>query len=249
MRNRTLIPVVGLLLTGLSTAAPCSATTITFTGRLLTIDTDTGTGLYAGAAANDLFSGQFTYGDNAGQATGTFVQANEANYDFVGAPFSADFTNGSTPSQSTNVDVNIQDDVALTDDEATLVSTILGTAVTSGTLVDVWSVGALTPGAFEMDPDPTDQDDTAILFNGVGIEVALGTRNTTLLTGLGFQPIPPGLNDAEIAIFFIEEADASGNTLFSAIGILTDVTVVPEPATLWLLGAGLATIIRRPKRG
>jgi len=238
-----LAALLSSLLFAVTAVAQAAVSGATFTGALVRIDTDSGTGTYSGAGVGDVFFGGFSYGLNAGEATFIWTEPHEANYEFVGGAFSGVLSNGITPVYGPLAWVNIQDDMPLTADEAALVGALLGTTVTAGTPVDVWAVGSRTAGAYY---DVNNQ-----FFNGVSFEMGLLSFNTGLYGTADFQAVPPPLGAVDLAIFMIEEADALGNTLFSAIGTLSTASyqVVPVPAAVWLLGSGLLGLIAVGRRG
>jgi len=229
-------------------SAPAGAASTAFSGNLVLVLEDTGTGLFAGANDGDRFGGSFTFGDTADEAFETTLEPNEAGWEFLSQQvLLTDFTNDVTGSESF---VTIQDNFALDEDEAIFTSLLLGVPVTEGTLADTWNVSGLSSGAFEQDPDPFDGDDTEELFNGFLWEVSYFSLDTNTIVGLDYQPFPPPLptpgDTTSIAIYSIIQADAEGNVLFEAIGVL-DSTVVPVPAAAWLFGSalGLLGLLRR----
>ena len=226
------------------TAGVASAASTGFSGVLIDVTEDGGspiTPVFTGAAVDDRFFGTFVYGDTAGQADNITDEPNERDWEFIGAPWAASLSNGSASVSGNEVYVNIQDNKALDDEEAAFVSDLLGFTVAPGTLADGWSVGALSTGAYEQDTDPTDGDDTEDLFNGSLFELAYLSLDTDTIAGLGYRSNPPSLNEADIAVFSIQEADAAGNVIFDAIGIV-DTAAIPVPAAIWLFGSALGLL-------
>ncbi len=213
-----------------------------FSGTIAFIDP--GGGFFSAATVGSAFSGSFTYPDTAGAPD--FLVFDEANYSFSGGLTGGSVTIGGDTVTANQVNVNIQNDHPLSDDEADFANTVLGTTtITAGTPIDVWTVGGLEPGAFfDINDD---------LFDGHVFEVALISFDTTLFDDLSFRPIPPTLGQVDVAIFTVEEAGSQGQTLFTAVGFLSDAaTEIPEPASLALVGpavAGLLTRTRRTKAG
>lgn len=225
-------------------AGVASAASTSFSGTLIDVSEPGGsatTPVFTGAAVDDRFFGNFVYGNIAGLADSITMEPNEVDWEFIGAPWSAFLNNGSVGVSGSEVYVNIQDDKALDAEEAAFVSDLLGFNVAEGTLADVWSVGALSTGAFEQDLDLTDNDDTEELFNGSLFELAYLSLDTDTIANLSYNPNPPALSEVDIAIFSIQEADAAGDVIFDAIGIV-DTTVIPVPAAIWLFGSALGLL-------
>lgn len=223
---------------------PVNAANTSFAGPLSIIFEDDGTGRYAGAMEGDPFFGQFSYGDFASQAFEITIEPNETGWEFLGFPVS--LSNGVTSITGGESFVNIQDNFALDAEEAALATLLLGMPISAGTLGDSWSVSGLEAGAFEADPDPFDGDDEELVFNGILFDVVYFSLDTSLINGLAYDPIPPGLNEADFAFFTIVEGDSDGNVIFQALGIV-ETTVIPVPAAAWLFGSalGLLGLLRR----
>jgi len=210
--------IAGLLTCALATL-PLNAADLAFTGSLTIIDEGTGLADYSGAQQGAAFSGTFLYSDVAGPPD--VLEADEADYEFAGPPHNGVLTDGSATTDSFLVNVNIQNDHPLDVEEAISVSMLIGTFVPPGTEVDVWTIGGLENGAF-FDP-LTDE-----LKNGVNWEVVLLSLDTSWFSDLGFQPVPPAIEDADLAIFTVEEASAGGSTLFFALGNLESLAALPS---------------------
>ena len=242
--------LVGLLWLGSALAiTPAYSANVTFTGILLDVFVDTGSSVYAGASMGDPFAGNFVYGNSELQASSIYSEPNERNWSFVGGSFGGTITDGVTPTAGLGVDVNVENDWALNADEALLIGTLTGGPVSSGTLVDTWSVYSLTSGASYV-PAPTPEDPlNENLVNGMDFGMGFISLGGFLYSGLGYQSLPPGLGDVNAGFFYIEEADAAGNTQFLALGKLTtSMAVVPVPAAVWLFGSGLLGLIGIARR-
>ncbi len=234
---------------GLAITSHTHGATTSFTGTILAVLDDTGTGVYTGVTTGASFSGTFNYGDTAADATSIFTEPtnDERNWEFNGAPFSGSVTQGSTTTSGTEVNVNIQNDFPLTVDEAALANFIQNViTVNAGDPVDVWSASALSTGA------SFDAGDN--LVNGLNFEIAFLKHGTpgsppTLVSDLSYQPLAPDIFSVDLAIFIIEEADAAGNIIFTAVGTIDTVTsIVPEPASLSMFAVGGALIFARRRR-
>ncbi len=214
-------------------ASPVSATqTTSFSGTLLSVQIDTGAGTYAGITAGTPFSGAFTYGSFAGDATAIHSEPNETNYAFGGSPCGSSIGDGIKTTIGTLTNINIQNDMPLTADEAALATLISGMPFSAGTAVDVWTAGGLTSGAF--------YDAGNSLINGTSFEVVLFTRDTGLFNSTDFRAIPPTLAATELGVFSIEQANALGETVFFGIGRLDSIAAIPEPSSYLMLAAGIA---------
>jgi hypothetical protein len=128
-------------------------------------------------------------------------------------------------------------------DEAGFATDLLGFPVTSGTLIDVWSITGFSPGALETDLTPSDGDDTESLIGGARLEVVFVSFATSALTGTDYTPMPPALGVDVFGLFLLDEASSTGTPLFSGYGTLSAATsVVPVPGGLVLLPAALALL-------
>lgn len=234
--------LAGLLWLGSSLAVtPAHSATVTFTGTIIGILEDTGTGVYAGATAGDSFSGSFVYGNSTLDASSTYSDPIEAGWAFTGGSYGGIITDGVTPTAGIDAEVGIANDWVLDADDAVLFSIVMGSAVSAGTVVDAWSVFSLTSGA--------NYDDTDTLFNGMQFGIGLFSFGGSLYSGLDYQNLPPDLSAVDGGFIYIEQADAAGNTQFLALGRLTETTaVVPVPAAVWLFGSGLLGLIGIARR-
>jgi hypothetical protein len=213
-------------------AAPAAALQIDWAGTITTVLEDDGTSAeLTGNGMGDGLSGSFVVGDTCAAGCGDTVEADETNYEFqLGSTFGALLTDGVDSVASTNAAVNVQNDHALDADEADLVSTLLGTEVSAGTTVDVYALAAATDDAvFDMNDE---------LFDGVVVEVVLGSFDTSLFSDTSYPAGPPDLSQVDFAFFFVSDA-ASGVVTYEGIGTV-DSLAVPEPGPAALLGLAAA---------
>ena len=214
--------ITGLFIYGIA-ITHINAATFTFSGTITEVLIDNNSGTYSGTAVGDSFSGNFVYGDNADEASNIYTEPNERDWEFKGGPFSASITDGVTPTNFSIVNINIQNDWPL-DAKSINFLALFGQNKSLGTPIDTWSSGGITEGAFWIDaPTPGDPDNEN-LANGMIMQVAFVSYDTTLYSGLDYQPLQP--STADLSLFLIEEADAAGNTLYSAVGLLT--TIIPS---------------------
>lgn len=96
-----------------------------------------------------------------------------------------------------------------------------------GTLADTWSVSGLSFGTFEEDPNPFDNDNEERVFDRILFEVASISLDTSLISGLGYNPTPPGLDDMDGKIVRIIEGDSEGKVIYEALGFVDDMTITP----------------------
>ena len=211
-RAALLVGVLILLNTTVS-VTPVYAATIKFTGTLGVIEVDNGSSIYSRFTVGDTFSGSITYGDSAADATFVDIEPpTSADYVFIGVPYGGYITDASdgsivTVEETSEVDINNND---MMGDAAELLNNLFGAgSTTSDTIVDSWEAA----------------NDTS----APGFGVKFYSLDTSLYPGLDFQALPPALADSDFAIFYIEEEDDDDNSLYLATGILTSITVVPDP--------------------
>lgn len=221
----------------LSISGPASALQVDWTGTVLDVEVDDGTGTFTGTGVSDGFSGFFVYDDTCNAGCSILTEPDEANYEFsLGDLFGAFVTDGGASAGGFNASVNIQNDHLLDVEEAALASALLGTTVLPNTPVDVFTLAAATNDAvFDVNDE---------LFDGGIIEVVLGSFDTTLFDDTSFRSQPPDLADIDFAFFFISEAD-TGATVYEVIGSVD--SIVPEPGASLLLAsvATLGLVVRR----
>lgn len=187
-----------------------------FRGMIFAVPLDNG-GRFSGASTGDDFVGAFVYPDNGGAPT--VLEPDEAAYE-VGAL--VQLTGPADQASGGAMSLVIQDDQALDEEGADLINMLLNPVpmVVAGVPVDSWTVHGLESGAFELDPDLSDTDDTELLFNGVAFEFVLLSTDNALFNNLDYRPIPPALAQADLAVFAIREGDAAGNLIFEAFGLI-----------------------------
>ena len=230
-----------LLFTIMGFSSLSHAATVTYNGTLSLVDVDTGTGTYTGAIVGDSFSGNLTYGNDASEATEILASPDSVDYNFHGAPYNGFMSDGATViGGSERVDIYIGNNTSLDAEKATLISNLLGTTVSAGTIVDVWVADSYSASAY--------YDINNNLLNGVSFGMAMVSLDTNLYSDTGFKATPPGIADVDLAFFWIDEYDASGNMVFSASGTLEGVSTVPVPAAIWLFGSGLIGLIGIARR-
>ena len=128
-------------------------------------------------------------------------------------------TDGTTRTDGGESFVTIQDNFALDEDEAALASLL------PGTLANAWSVSGLSFGAFEEDPNLFDNDNQELVFDGILFEVTSISLDTSLISGLSYNPTPPGLYDIDGKIFKVIEGDSEGKVIYRALGFVDDMTI------------------------
>ena len=218
-----------------------NAATVAFTGSLSVIDVDNGAAIYSGASVGDGFSGSYTYGNSASDAAEIITFPYGTDYNFVGASYDGFLSDGTTViGDSDSVDIYIGNDEPLDANMAALIGELLGTTIPEGTAVDVWGADSTSAGAY--------YDNFNQIVNGVSFVTAFVSFDTSLFSDSSFQVMPPEVSNVDLAFFFFEEADESGNTIFSAAGVLDAATMVPIPATIWLFGSGFIGLIGVARR-
>ena len=203
--------------------APVYAETINFTGTLVHIYIDNGSSTYSGDPPGTLFSGSITYGDSASEASNIdVVNPISADYLFTGSSYGGTLTNGSTTinTMGANSQVGIGNNDSMGDDAAFL-NDLYGTGSTIPTdIADTWGA-----------------DSTNSTYN---FGLNLYSLDTSLYSGLEFQRIPPALNTTDFEIFYVEELDALGDTIYLATGTISSVTASSPSAETVMPGHYLA---------
>lgn len=226
-------------LLSLLAVTPAHSAVVSFSGYLTEISEDNGTSVYAGAIPGSVFSGSFSYGDSPAEAVEIEGDSTEASWLYRGGAYGGVITDGLTPTLGIETELAVIDNWVLDADDASMLSSFIGAPVSAGTTVDLWALTGLSSGAYE------DED---FLYNGMWFGIALYSLDGSLLSGLGFQNVPPDLNAADGGVLFIEDADAFGTTRLFAVGNLESATLVPVPAAAWLFGSGLLGLIGMTRR-
>lgn len=224
-KNRLFVGILTICITALPGAV--LAAVISFSGQV-DIRSDSGGARYSGVSLGQAFSGSFSYGTLAQASTDPSFPG---DYDFGIPPFGGSITDGASPTSGStgqSVQVSITDDTALDQSTADFVNDLLGTSLSSGSVVDI-----------------ADIDTTYIKPSGTG-EIVFGLSfietNSGAWSGLSLSNFPPESGNSTPAIFFINETDAGGDTIFEAYGVLDSVSVVPLPAAAWLFVGGLGLL-------
>lgn len=226
MSMRFSYTILQAILLGLCSAwaGPALTATLSFTGQLTYIDTNTGSGRYAGATPGQQFSGSLSYGTLAEATTDPLFPG---DYDFASPPFGgfiSDGTNVTTGTAGEIVQVTVDDDVSIDTAAATLINSILGTSLTNGDVADIADI------------------DTAYLLPGGGqivFGVSLIALGGSAWSGTDLGNFPAQTGNYDHAVFFISEFDALGALVYEGFGV---VTPVPVPPALLLFASGLLVL-------
>ena len=219
--------IIGVILgVTLVQASHAATTTYSWTGTIVGVDVDTGTGIYTGTQVSDNFSGVFTYDPDVNNIIGLdtsdgdpIIEVDDTWVEYFLGSGSGTVTNGITQVSGNNATLSITDDHAdsIFDEQA-----------------DGWGLDFST-GNFE-------------------VIVEYGSLLTDMYDDLSFRPTapwsPPTMPDDpdnQSALFEIFELDGSGNEIFSAYGVIT-MSTVPVPAAVWLFGSGLIGLIIAARR-
>lgn len=232
--------MAALVLPCLVLAGPAEAMKFQWSGTLTVVEEDTGGGDFSGNGVGAGFNGEFDTGATCGAGcTPGDDPPFETDYEFqLGSLFGGFLSDGSTTVTGDLSYINIQNDQPLDIEEALLLSALLGSPVTAGTPVDVWTVGAEADAVYDAFDDE--------LIDGGFVEVVYLSLDTTLFDDTSFRALPPDLSEVDIRIFLIEEAD-QGETAYLAFGTV-DSFSVPEPGVALLVAmAGLAAGIGRAR--
>lgn len=221
-------------------ADTANAALVDFRGTIVSVAIDSGTGTFAGLAAGDAVTAQFSYGDSGTEASSFFSDVRQADWTFTGSAYYGRATSGAVSIAGTsNSWVNLQNDQPLSASGATLASEIFGAPIAMGALVDTWTVGSLSDGA--------SFDASGRLVGGAALEFGVMTLSPGAFFDLSFVADPRAPGGA--AFFGIVEADALGNVIFSALGRAAIAPPVPLPAPAWLLLSGIGLLASRLRRG
>ena len=208
-------------------ASNVNAATISFTGTLGNIEMDSGTSIYSGLSIGDSLNGGFVIGDSSSDASSIDIIAPDARgYNFTGAPYGGAITDGSIVTVAADSSVGIGDNDGMGDDTFFL-NNLYDPDISYDTLSDTWDVSS---------------------SNGTqSFGIILYSLDTGAFSGLDYKILPYSLEQADYAIFYIEDTDSTGTT-YLATGYLTSVAVVPIPAAAWLFGFGLIGLIGVARR-
>lgn len=199
-------------------SANVNAATTCFTGTLGFVEVDIGLTTYSGFTIGDSFSGCFAIGDSSTDASSIVITPTASDYSFTGAPYGGIITGGSI--------VGIEDSGTM-DDDTVFLNNLYGSNIPYSTLYDGW--------------------DTYSFNSAQAFGLTLYSLDTSIISGLDYQILPFTLAQADYAMFYIEETDATG-TIYLATGFLTSVAVVPIPSAAWLFGSGLIGLIGIARR-
>jgi len=201
--------------------APLSAeeVTVTWTGTLQGIWLDNG-GVYSGVTPGQKFSGTHSYDVENIFHTDTsdndsIVEPTDTSVEYSLSGTSSSISSGSTPIDSTNLDVDVVNDEPCGDSEdCAEISDVYGKPVMIGTKLDLWELEAYT----------------GIDANILGFGIAFVSLNADVFPAgdLAIRARPPWAlpsgDPDHRAVFFVYEEDNLGNEIFSAWGILDAVS-------------------------
>jgi hypothetical protein len=209
-----------ILLTILATPAAADPVSRTFVGGIAYLE-DTGGGVFSGAVVGGLLTLDYTYDTSPSNAevlcsdTGDFCQ-----WTFAGMPYEGNISDGVTSMHGSKAIIEVlnNDPIQEGDSEVSLFNALLGADIVSeNDLTDRWTVATLSDGAFF--------DEANVLHDGIEFSVVNISLDTSLYADATFQPVPPRVGDVILSFFVIEEADAAGNTLFFAVGLLQPIPI------------------------
>jgi hypothetical protein len=219
-----------ILLTVLFQIMPSNANAakVCFSGTLGDIYDPSATSMYSGLTIGDSFSGCITIGDSSTDASNIVITPPGSDYSFTGSTYGGTVNVGSTITTGTESGVGIEDSGNIGDDTVNL-NSLYGTVIPPATLYDGW--------------DAYSSDATK------GFGFTLYSLDTSIISGLDYQILPFSLDQADYAMFYLEDTGTADTYL--ATGFLTSVTVVPIPAAAWLFCSGLVGLIgiARRKKG
>ena len=209
---------VAICLTGIANA---ETDTYSWTGTIVSVEVDDGTGIYTGTQPGDTFSGRFTYDPDVANIDGldtsdgdSVIEPGDIWVEYFLGSDSATLTDGTTELNATEVALSITNDDPVEDPindpgGQAFVSKVFGKEVAVGTLIDVWGLD-FGDGIFEF-------------------EIAYASL-VNMHDDLSFRPTPPWSPpgspddpDNQIAIFLIAELDGpvTENEIFFAYGTIT----------------------------
>jgi hypothetical protein len=133
--------------------------------------------------------------------------------------------------------LTINDNEPLNEGPAQLINEILNPdpPAIPGMPTDAWNLGALQSAAQRGEAGET-------IINGIARDVFMLSLTGDLYDGLALRALPPPFGAVPVRALLVTEGDEAGNTVFLGLVLLDDLTVVPLPPALWLLGSGLAAL-------
>jgi hypothetical protein len=200
--------------------------TYSWTGTVVSVEVDNGTGVYAGTQVGDTFSGRFTYDTDVANIDGldtsdgdSVIEPGDTWVEYFLGSDSATLTDGTTQLNANNATLSITNDHPVDEPgQEDILSNLLGKEVAFGTLTDEWGLD-FGDGNFEF-------------------AIAYFSLDTTMFDDLSFRPNPPWSppgspddSDNQIAIFLITEFNASGVEVYSANGVVGPVSVPADDCT------------------
>lgn len=203
---------ITICLTGIANA---ETVTYSWTGTIVSVEVDSGTGVYAGTQVGDAFAGAFTYDPNVANIDGldtsdgdSVIELSDEWVEYFLGSDSATLTDGMTELTATEVTLSITTNNVIVDlDGLTLLSNLFGRPVVSGTVIDVWGLD-FGDGIFEFE---------VAYVSLINIQDDLSFRPTP-----PWSPAFPDDPDNQIAVFFINEFEDQNQEveIFSAIGVV-----------------------------
>ena len=226
----------------ISLMAPAYAVTIQYSGTLAFVNDPTG---LSGISVGDSFTGQFTYGDSVSDVTSPPVlDPQEAFYSFVGSPYNASISDGTSTETNTQLRMDIENDVTMDAGFASFLTALHGGTFTEGSLFDSWNINAW-PDVAIIDPPGVVGDGDPDFYTGGGtfFSIDVLSEDSNLYSGVDFQALPPALGGSSFGRFRIVMRDTAGTLVFDATGSLDSLTVVPLPSEVLLFGSVMLGLI------
>jgi len=203
---------ITLCLTGIANA---QTDTYSWTGTIVSVEVDDGTGIYTGTQVGDTFSGTFTYDPDPGNISELFtsdgdsiIEPGDTWAEYILGSGGGTITDGTTQLITNNVEFSSTNDHPIDEPgQEDIISTLFGKEVAFGTLTDEW--------------------DVSNGFGNVRVAARYLSLLTTMLDDVTFRSTPPWSPPAspddpanQIAFFEISEEPPTGE-IFSAYGIIT----------------------------
>jgi len=215
---------IAICVTGIANA---ETVTYSWWGNIVSVEVDTGTGVYAETRVGEAFSGTFTYDPDVANIDGLDTSDGDSEIElsdewveyFLGSD-SATLTDGITELTAAEVALGITTNNVIVDlDDLAFLSNLFGRPVVSGTVIDAWGLD-FGDGIFEFE---------VAYLSLVNIQDDLSFRPTPPWS----PPESPDVPDSQIAVFFIHEFDDQNQEveIYSAIGVVgpdTDGDGVPD---------------------